>query len=148
MSSVIRSSLRQSSRAAQQLARGAGARSYSSANPPPAQGGANRTLILGLVAVTVPAVYLLSTRNAKAQEKPAAEKTHAPPQVHPDPAERARLAKEKLAANDGKVKYEHPEHLEPDKYKPAFGRVHERKRVDGPPDGRNHQELHDRQKHL
>ncbi|KAI1813317.1 hypothetical protein GGS20DRAFT_489799 [Poronia punctata] len=46
----------------------------------------------------------------------------------------------------GGPRYLHPEMRDPDKYKPPFGQLHAKKRVDGPPDGRNHQNMSDRQR--
>jgi hypothetical protein len=63
-----------------------------------------------------------------------------------DPGSRSKAAKEKLA-EDGR-RHTHPEHREPEKYKPPFGQLHQNKRVDGPPDGRNHQALNDRNEQI
>lgn len=100
------------------------------------------------MAFSIPTLYLWQAQNAQAIARPVPDNRMiaGPPQT--DPASRVREYKEQLEARGGKVKYEHPEHREPERFKPAFGQVHERKRVDGPPDGRNHKELNDRQKHI
>ncbi|KAI4604106.1 hypothetical protein KJ359_000234 [Pestalotiopsis sp. 9143b] len=149
MSSIIRSSLRQSSRAVQQAGTLSTKRTYSASGKPPlSHGGYNRNLIIALVGISLPTLYLWSTRNSAAVSAGLPEGHHSPAELQSDPAARSRLAKEQLEARGGKVKYEHPEDREPERFKPAFGRQHERKRVDGPPEGRNHAELHERQRNI
>ncbi|KAF7542035.1 hypothetical protein G7054_g144 [Neopestalotiopsis clavispora] len=147
MSSIIRSSLRQSSQAAKQFGSLSTKRTYATAGKPPlSQGGHNRNLIIALVGISLPTLYLWQTRNSQSAARPV---DHPVPAVmNSDPAAKARAAKEAKEERGGTVKYEHPEDREPERYKPAFGRQHERKRVDGPPDGRNHAELHERQRQI
>ncbi|ORY62529.1 uncharacterized protein BCR38DRAFT_486799 [Pseudomassariella vexata] len=119
-------------------------RPYATQRPPLSHGGSNKPIIIGLVALTVPATYMAYQRTEVAYSTPFPDdpaKIPTPPQL--DPVARFRNAKE---ANANGRKHLHPEHLEPEVYKPAFGRVHQRKRVDGPPDGRNHKDLNDRNK--
>ncbi|ETS78047.1 hypothetical protein PFICI_10109 [Pestalotiopsis fici W106-1] len=147
MSSILRSSLRQSSQAVKQFGSVSTNRTYATAGKPPmSQGGSNRNIIIALVGVSLPTLYLWQTRNSHYQTRSI---DHPPPAaLNSDPAARARAAREALEERGGKVKYEHPEDREPERFKPAFGRQHERKRVDGPPDGRNHHDLHEKQRHL
>ncbi|KAI0203927.1 hypothetical protein F4808DRAFT_416294 [Astrocystis sublimbata] len=55
-----------------------------------------------------------------------------------DPAGRSRQRKEN---EPDQAKYAHPEHIDPETYKPEFGRLHKPKRVDNPPDNQNHRAL-------
>lgn len=96
----------------------------------------------------MPLLYFWQSQNSHAKKQPLPDNYQAPAAPGTDPAGRARASKEELEARDGKLKYEHPEDREPEKFKPAFGQQHERKRVDGAPHGRNHQELHDRQRQI
>ncbi|KAM0807400.1 hypothetical protein AB5N19_07740 [Seiridium cardinale] len=149
MSSAITSSLRHSGRAARQLNSSMRVRAYANSGKPPlSHGGSNRNIIIALVGISLPTLYLWQTRNANTHVKPLPDGHPTAASPNTDPAGKARAAKEQAQERDGKVKYEHPEDRDPEKFKPEFGRLHERKRVDGPPDGRNHQELHDRQRQL
>ncbi|KAI1341344.1 hypothetical protein F5Y15DRAFT_353834 [Xylariaceae sp. FL0016] len=108
--------------------------------PPPSQGGSNRNVILGLAFAAVPVLaYLIMREPAVVAPASSTVADHGL-----DPAERSRARKE--AGDDGKPKYTHPEHENPEEFKPPFGQQHKRKRVDGPPDDRNHQSLADRQR--
>ncbi|KAI1496575.1 hypothetical protein F5X99DRAFT_399905 [Biscogniauxia marginata] len=105
----------------------------SSGRPPLAHGGHNRTLIFGIVGVTVPALAWFALRDDAEQ----ATKVAAPLL---DPGLKTR---EKREAEPSAPKYKHAEDDDPE-LKAPFGQVHKRKRVDGPPDERNHQSLSDR----
>lgn len=102
--------------------------------------------IIAVVGISVPLLYLWQSQNTSAQKHSLPDNYTAPAAPSTDPAASVRATKDEAKARDGKAKYEHPEDREPEKFKPAFGRVHERKRVDGAPHGRNHQELMDRQR--
>ncbi|KAK8069700.1 hypothetical protein PG994_006316 [Apiospora phragmitis] len=127
-------------------------RTYSSQHkPPPSQGGNNRAIGIALIGVTLPALYLYSSRSASGTHATAAaqrdtEAGYQRPDL--DPAGKTRASKEALEAAGGQRKHTHPEHLDPETFKPAFGRQHQRKRVDGPPDGRNHQALNERNQNI
>ncbi|CAJ2501166.1 Uu.00g040190.m01.CDS01 [Anthostomella pinea] len=113
-------------------------RTYADSKPPLAHGGHNRGLIIALVGITVPALgYFTMMREVKTDPT----KISAPAL---DPAARKR---ERDAAEPDRPKYIHPEHEDPELQAP-FGRVHKRKRVDGPLDDRNHQSLQDRQRQI
>ncbi|KAI0873455.1 hypothetical protein GGS24DRAFT_463483, partial [Hypoxylon argillaceum] len=74
-----------------------------------------------------------------ARPKPASSTASASRAPNLDPAA------DKRARDEGvHHKYMHPEHEHPEDFKPRFGEVHKRKRVDMPPDGRHHQSLSDR----
>ncbi|KAH6647673.1 hypothetical protein BKA67DRAFT_649391 [Truncatella angustata] len=147
MTSAFRSSLR----AARQLnsaTRPRYIRTYSSGTnkPPMSQGGSNRNIIIALVGLSIPTALLWRSQNKTAAAQPVPEDYPTPASPNLEPADRVRVGKERAEARNGQVKYEHPEDREPERFKPAFGRLHEKKRVDGPPHGRNHQELEDRQR--
>ncbi|KAK7931411.1 hypothetical protein PG985_002123 [Apiospora marii] len=118
--------------------------------PPPSQGGNNRAIGLALVGLTLPALYLYSSRSASGTHPTAAAAAQTAASARPDldPAGKTRAKKEESAANGGQPKHMHPEDHDPAAFKPGFGRQHERKRVDGPPDARNHQELNDRNRNI
>ncbi|KAI1131753.1 hypothetical protein F5Y10DRAFT_233015 [Nemania abortiva] len=91
-------------------------------------------MIAALVGIPAIAYFMIPPRSAP---KPAHE-SGGPraPNLDPAAAKRAR--------DETQRKYVHPEHENPDDYKPRFGEVHKHKRVDTPPDGRHHQSLSDR----
>ncbi|KAI0102225.1 hypothetical protein GGR51DRAFT_562896 [Nemania sp. FL0031] len=91
-------------------------------------------MIAGLVGIPAIAYMMIPPRAAPKHTRAPGE-TLAP---NLDPAA------EKRAHSEADRKYVHPEHENPDDYKPRFGEVHKHKRVDTPPDGRNHQSLSDR----
>jgi hypothetical protein len=91
--------------------------------------------ILGLVAVTVPTLGWFAMGPREVSTQAAAN-----PEL--DPAARKKAAKE---TEDSSPKYIHPEHRD-DELQAPFGQLHKKKRVDGPPDDRNHQSLNDRQR--
>lgn len=93
-------------------------------------------MIAGLVGVPTMAYFLLMPRESGNKNMAPANEVHTSA-VNLDPAARKRAMK------DGTV-YAHPEMQYPDDFKPAFGQLHQRKRVDGPPDGRHHQAMQDR----
>ncbi|KAI0017665.1 hypothetical protein F4780DRAFT_584215 [Xylariomycetidae sp. FL0641] len=127
-------------------------RAYSDGRPPLPQGGNTRPIqglspththvhpgsFLALVAVTIPALawYTLGGGAAKAGQ-PASDGR---PPAALNPAERMR---QRRADEPDAPKYKHPEHEDP-KFRARFGEPHAQKRVDSPPDGRNHQALQDR----
>ncbi|KAK8045268.1 hypothetical protein PG993_005292 [Apiospora rasikravindrae] len=127
-------------------------RTYSSQHkPPPSQGGNNRAIGIALVGLTLPALYLYTSRSASGTHPTAAavrdlEAGYKPPEL--DPAGKTRAKRAETEANDGKPKHMHPEDHHPELFKPEFGRQHMRKRVDGPPDERNHQALNDRNRNI
>ncbi|KAK8121050.1 hypothetical protein PG999_005170 [Apiospora kogelbergensis] len=168
MSSVLQTATRSATRAfgrkPQAMQVGTSKTYATHAKIPPSQGGNNRTIYgsnqltfcvfspsysaIAVAGLTLPALYLFSSRSASGTH-PTAEAAQrdaeaAQRRAASDPAAKARARKEELAASGGQPKHIHPEHLDPETYKPAFGRQHQRKRVDGPPDGRNHQALNDR----
>ncbi|KAK8097940.1 uncharacterized protein PG998_013426 [Apiospora kogelbergensis] len=152
MSSVLQTATRSATRAfgrkPQAMQVGTSKTYATHAKIPPSQGGNNRTIAIAVAGLTLPALYLFSSRSASGTH-PTAEAAQrdaeaAQRRAASDPAAKARARKEELAASGGQPKHIHPEHLDPETYKPAFGRQHQRKRVDGPPDGRNHQALNDR----
>lgn len=59
-----------------------------------------------------------------------------------DPAEKARMKRENEVDTPRRV---HPEHQDPE-LKAPFGVLHKPKRVDGPPDDRNHGSMSERNK--
>ncbi|KAH9888189.1 hypothetical protein F4778DRAFT_410940 [Xylariomycetidae sp. FL2044] len=116
-------------------------RTYADGHKAPlSQGGNNRGLIIGFVGIAVPTIAYLSTRRAAGVDIDPAKMPSAPPAL--DPAAKKR---EKKETEPGTPKYKHPEHEDPE-LQASFGRVHKQKRVDGPPDDRNHQSLQDRQR--
>ncbi|KAK8116093.1 hypothetical protein PG984_012595 [Apiospora sp. TS-2023a] len=125
-------------------------RTYATSDkPPPSQGGNNRTIGTALVGLTLPALYLYTSRSDSGTHPTAAAAQDAGykrPDL--DPAAKARARKEETLANGGQPKHMHPEDHDPAAFKPEFGRQHQRKRVDGPPDGRNHKDLNDRNRNI
>ena len=106
---------------------------------------------IALAGLTLPALYLYTSRSASGTHPAAAAQRDAEvgrqrPDL--DPAGDTRAKKEASAAAGGQPKHVHPEHEDPESFKPAFGRQHQRKRVDGPPDGRNHQALSERNQNI
>ncbi|KAI1431588.1 hypothetical protein GGR50DRAFT_678803 [Xylaria sp. CBS 124048] len=125
-------------------------RLYSTEGPPMSHGGKNRPLIIaGLLGVPAIAYFMIPPRPGQGVSAGAgagtAKKTTADNVKRPglDPAARSRERKE---VDDIGVpaKYAHPEHLDPEEFKPAFGLKHKQKRVDYPPDERHHQAMNDR----
>ncbi|KAI5926884.1 hypothetical protein F4810DRAFT_653963 [Camillea tinctor] len=106
--------------------------SESSKRPPLVQGGNNRNIIIGLVGVTIPALAWFTLKDGPMQATNVAAPTL-------DPALKLNERRE----NESLPKYRHPEHEDPE-LKAPFGQVHKRKRVDGPPDDRNHKSLSER----
>ncbi|KAK7942839.1 uncharacterized protein PG986_011952 [Apiospora aurea] len=127
-------------------------RTYSSQHkPPPSQGGNNRAIGIALIGLTLPALYLYTSRSASGTHPTAAaqrdiEAGYKRPDL--DPAGKVRATKEETAANGGQSKHMHPEDRDPETFKPPFGLQHPRKRVDGPPEERNHQALNDRNRNI
>ncbi|KAI1739291.1 hypothetical protein F4680DRAFT_142211 [Xylaria scruposa] len=104
---------------------------------PTLPGGDNKPLMIAaLVGIPALAYFIIPSRSDK--PIPQTTQVRAP---NLDPAADARRRHENESSH---AKYAHPEHLHPEEYKPEFGQLHKRKRVDGPPDGRNHQSLSDR----
>ncbi|KAK6851277.1 hypothetical protein PG990_007828 [Apiospora arundinis] len=154
-SSLLQSTARSAARTFGQALRAdtcRAARTYSTTHKPaPSQGGNNRFIALGLIGLTLPALYLYTSRSASGTHPTAAVQRDAEAgykRSHLDPADKARARKEEIAAAGGQPKHMHPEDEDPATYKPGFGRQHQRKRVDGPPDGRNHQALNDRNQNI
>ncbi|KAI1111361.1 hypothetical protein F5Y14DRAFT_315001 [Nemania sp. NC0429] len=96
-------------------------RSYVTQRPlPMSNGGNNRALLIAsLVAIPALAYFMIPSRPAK-------------PRV------------ESRETGNDRRHVVHPEDEDPKNFKPAFGQVHQQKRVDMPPDGRHHQALHDK----
>ncbi|KAI0483262.1 hypothetical protein GGR56DRAFT_686505 [Xylariaceae sp. FL0804] len=128
--------------------------------PPPDREGRSqrdRTILLGLVGVTIPTLVYLGMRNSTKQTKAVPDyklpsdkdkhDSHLPP-PREDPATRKRergyTGGQKDGGPPGVPRYLHPEHKEPEKFKPPPGVAHPAKRNDGPPDGRNHENLSNR----
>ncbi|KAI0173369.1 hypothetical protein GGR52DRAFT_571882 [Hypoxylon sp. FL1284] len=110
-------------------------RTYASGHHPPlSQGGRNRPVIIGLFGLAVPAWAWIYTQQTKSMVAPNL------PGHALDPAERARTKRENAPSEPAHV---HPEHHDPD-LKAPFGVVHKQKRVDDPPDDRNHGALSER----
>ncbi|KAI0160282.1 hypothetical protein GGR57DRAFT_414562 [Xylariaceae sp. FL1272] len=108
--------------------------------PPLSHGGNNRPIIIGLVAaVPFLAYYIMSPSSTRA----TTETTAIRGDPDSDPAARKR---ERAAVEEDGPKYLHPETKNPEDFKPAFGQLHKVKRVDSPPDERNHQALQDKQR--
>ncbi|KAI1259271.1 hypothetical protein F5Y18DRAFT_410270 [Xylariaceae sp. FL1019] len=108
--------------------------------PPLSHGGNNRPIIVGLVAaVPFLAYYIIAPSRSTAND----ETTSIRGDPDSDPAARKR---ERAAVEEDGPKYLHPEQKNPEDYKPAFGQRHKVKRVDSPPDERNHQALQDKQR--
>ncbi|KAI4867502.1 hypothetical protein F4820DRAFT_445950 [Hypoxylon rubiginosum] len=111
-------------------------RAYSDKRPPLSHGGNNRTVIIALVAVAIPALAWFSMRTTK----PVTSTNVPSPTLNP--AERSRTKRENERDTPQAL---HAEQEDPE-LKAPFGALHKAKRVDGPPDGRNHQALSDRRK--
>lgn len=99
-------------------------------------------MIASLVSIPALAYFIMPSRPAK----PKSVSDEAVRQVNLDPAaaKRARNEKNEKSENENELRRLHPEHEDPETFRPAFGQIHKQKRVDMPPDGRNHQALHDR----
>lgn len=106
------------------------------------------SMIASLVGVSALAYFLIPSRSANPKSPTEDAVGHAT--IDPAGATRARDAKERerearLAAQPKREGLApHPEHVDQEDSKPAFGRMHQQKRVDMPPDGRHHQSLQDR----
>ncbi|KAI1758998.1 hypothetical protein GGR53DRAFT_528192 [Hypoxylon sp. FL1150] len=111
-------------------------RTYADERPPLSHGGNNRPIIIALVAVTIPGLTWFFMR----KDKPITPSSVSSPDL--DPAERIRSRRENESDTPRPI---HPEHEDPE-LKAPFGVVHKRKRVDGPPDDRNHASLSERNK--
>ncbi|XXG94995.1 hypothetical protein Hte_001255 [Hypoxylon texense] len=109
-------------------------RTYSDKRPPLSHGGNNRTVIIALVAVAIPTLAWFSMRTTK----PVAPTNVPSPTL--DPAERTRVKRENAPDTPQRL---HAEQQDPE-LKAPFGALHKAKRVDSPPDERNHQSLSDR----
>ncbi|TRX97743.1 hypothetical protein FHL15_001498 [Xylaria flabelliformis] len=107
---------------------------------PTLPGGDNKPLMIAaLVGIPALAYFIIPSRS----DKPITPTTEVrAPNLDPAAASKRRHENESDHA-----RYAHPEHLNPEEYKPEFGRLHKAKRVDGPPDNRNHQTLSDRARH-
>ncbi|KAI0416075.1 hypothetical protein F5X98DRAFT_376055 [Xylaria grammica] len=116
-------------------------RAYATGRPTLPQGGGNNRplMIAALVGVPVLAYFMIPSRPTKAAGGAAAAAGSRPPNLDPAAAKRVRDENE-----PEERKYAHPEHKNPEEFKPAFGQLHQQKRVDMPPDGKNHQSLNDR----
>ncbi|KAI1078280.1 hypothetical protein F5B20DRAFT_548668 [Whalleya microplaca] len=109
-------------------------RTFTEGRPPPAHGGSNQRVVIGLVAISIPALAWFTMRPVKLQA------THVAAPGGLDPAARARLKRE----TEPEVPvHRHPEHEDPE-LKAAFGVPHKKKRVDGQPDDRNHKSMSER----
>ncbi|KXJ95978.1 hypothetical protein Micbo1qcDRAFT_217743 [Microdochium bolleyi] len=129
-------------RTAGQAARTTTRRSYATAERPPlAQGGNNRNVIIGLTTVSVTALGYFYMREASpGKDNVAANSSSAIVENQdnvqfskPDP-KRPKTREERQREG------QHPEDLD-DKYRANFGVRHAQKRVDEPPNNRNHQEM-------
>ncbi|KAI0486355.1 hypothetical protein F4859DRAFT_511346 [Xylaria cf. heliscus] len=115
-------------------------RTYVTKRPIIPEGLGNRPyMIAALVGIPVLVYFIIPPRsNNTPTPQPSSTR---PPNL--DPAAAAKR-NNRARSEPGQVKYAHPEHENPEDFKPAFGQLHKQKRVDGPPDGRNHQALADR----
>ncbi|KAI1775642.1 hypothetical protein F4818DRAFT_440919 [Hypoxylon cercidicola] len=111
-------------------------RMYTDKRPPLSQAGNNRTVIIALVAVALPTLAWFSMRTTK-----PITSTNVPSPVS-DPAGKKRARRENEPDTPQAL---HPEQQDPE-LKAPFGAVHKPKRVDGPPDDRNHGSLSERNK--
>ncbi|KAI8954831.1 hypothetical protein F4801DRAFT_452293 [Xylaria longipes] len=129
---ALRNGLATTTRASQPLRR-----TYATQRPTLPEGNGNKPYIYAaLVGVPVLVYFIIPPRSNKPRQQPAAARA---PNL--DPAAHKRNRDENEA---DRVKYAHPEHENPEEFKPAFGQLHKPKRVDSPPDGRHHQALTDR----
>ncbi|KAI1365714.1 hypothetical protein F5Y08DRAFT_171149 [Xylaria arbuscula] len=112
-------------------------RTYATQRPVLPEGGNKPLMIAAIVGIPALAYFMIPSRPA-ASGQPAAHASKAP---NLDPAARKR---ERDANEPHERKYMHPEHKDPETFKPAFGQLHQPKRVDSAPDGRNHQAMSDR----
>ncbi|KAI0818388.1 hypothetical protein GGR55DRAFT_73152 [Xylaria sp. FL0064] len=109
--------------------------------PPPPPG--NRPLIIAaLIGIPTLVYFMIPSRpvNATAPPRTLQEATQ-PPNLDPAAVKRHRDAHE---PDEGK--YVHPENMNPEEFRPPFGQLHKKKRVDTPPDNKHHQALNDRAK--
>ncbi|KAI1489711.1 hypothetical protein F5X96DRAFT_594807 [Biscogniauxia mediterranea] len=104
-----------------------------SERPSLAQGGHNRNIIIGVAAITVPALAWFAMRDDSVHATKVAAPTL-------DPAMKTHERHENAS---NLPKYNHPEDEDPELNVP-FGQVHKRKRVDGVPDERNHKAMAER----
>ncbi|KAI0401036.1 hypothetical protein F4802DRAFT_619208 [Xylaria palmicola] len=123
-------------------------RAYATERPTLPEGNGNKPIIIAmLVGVPALAYFIIPSRTSAAQtvgESPAAAAARRP-SLDPAAAKRGRDEHEHEHEPDQRGrKYVHPEHEHPETFKPAFGQLHQAKRVDSPPDGRHHQSLSDR----
>ncbi|KAI0863260.1 hypothetical protein F4860DRAFT_79628 [Xylaria cubensis] len=131
VSSSARGALRNTARVSQPLRR-----KYATQRPT-LPGGDNKPLMIAaLVGIPALAYFIIPSRSDKSIPQTTEIRR---PNLDPAAASKRRHENE-----SGQAKYAHPEHLNPEEYKPEFGRLHKQKRVDGPPDARNHQTLSDR----
>ncbi|KAI1428211.1 hypothetical protein F5Y12DRAFT_711528 [Xylaria sp. FL1777] len=111
-------------------------RTYATSRPSlPGSSGGNRQLMFAAL-VGIPALVYFMIPSRPTKPTPAAKRA---PNL--DPAARKR---ERDENEPDSRKYVHPEHENPEEFKPEFGQLHKQKRVDTPPDGRHHQALNDR----
>ncbi|KAI0450588.1 hypothetical protein F5B21DRAFT_422564 [Xylaria acuta] len=112
-------------------------RTYATQRPTLPEGSGNKAfMIAALVGIPALAYFIIPPRSNKSIPQPAEARA---PNLDPAATQRHRDETE-----PDQVKYAHPEHKNPEEFKPAFGQLHKQKRVDGPPDGRHHQALTDR----
>ncbi|KAI1181873.1 hypothetical protein F5B17DRAFT_232770 [Nemania serpens] len=117
-------------------------RTYASQRPTPNLSmnklGNNRGLMIAsLLGVPALAYFLIPSR-------PKSVSQAATRRPNLDPAAEKRARNETGSDSGRGTDPVHPEDKDPENFKPAFGQVHQQKRVDTPPDGRHHQALHDR----
>ncbi|KAI0436707.1 hypothetical protein F4803DRAFT_572016 [Xylaria telfairii] len=112
-------------------------RTYATGRPTLPEGSGKKPLMIAaLVGIPALAYFIIPPRTNKAIPQPAEVRA---PNLDPAATKHHRDENE-----PDQVKYAHPEHKSPEEFKPAFGQLHKQKRVDSPPDGRNHQALSDR----
>ncbi|TGJ84312.1 hypothetical protein E0Z10_g4470 [Xylaria hypoxylon] len=112
-------------------------RAYATERPTLPQGSGNKPMMIAaLVGIPALAYFIIPSRPTKPAPETAAKR-----RPNLDPAAPKRIRNEN---EPDEPKYVHPEHENPDEFKPAFGQLHKQKRVDTPPDGKNHQALSDR----
>ncbi|KAH8666645.1 hypothetical protein BX600DRAFT_511563 [Xylariales sp. PMI_506] len=111
--------------------------------------------IITTAAISLPALYLLSSRRSLATRAGDRRPAPASADVSGDDVSGNNMAamqpQSQRATGKGPTRQqrgEHPEDREPDKFKPPFGQLHQRKRVDSPPDGRNHADLNARDRNI
>ncbi|KAI2635421.1 hypothetical protein GGS21DRAFT_81234 [Xylaria nigripes] len=114
---------------------------HATSGPPMSQGGGMRPIIIGaLASLPILAYFVIPLRTV---EEMVPEIDTKRPNLDPGGKKR-RQKEEGTAPSIGGTKYMHPEHKDPEAFKPGFGIPHKRKRVDEIPDGRHHQTLNDR----